>query len=111
MLRFVSERTPYARIADALGIRVETVRKHVAHIRRKIGVKSTPLAVLTIVSRDIVGYKLLAAVGVRGQAPQEFSITDVACRLLTIRLLTEHRATPPPADSQTQQPRRSSGGK
>jgi DNA-binding NarL/FixJ family response regulator len=41
VLRYVSERTPYARIADALGISVETVRKHVANIRSKLGVQNT----------------------------------------------------------------------
>lgn len=41
VLRYVSERTPYARIATALGISVETVRKHVARIRTKLGVAST----------------------------------------------------------------------
>jgi DNA-binding NarL/FixJ family response regulator len=41
VLRLVSERIPYARIADALGISVETVRKHVAKIRSKLGIQST----------------------------------------------------------------------
>jgi len=40
VLKYVSRRKPYAEIACALGIKVETVRKHTASIRRKLNVRS-----------------------------------------------------------------------
>jgi len=67
--------------------------------RLEVLLERLPLTVLTFLNRDIVGRiarvtarrKLLQTLGVQGQAPPELTITDAACRMLAIRLLTEYR--------------------
>jgi hypothetical protein len=69
--------------------------------RWEIVLERIPPRVLTVLNRDIVGRiarvtarrKLLQTVGVQGQEPRELAITDAACRLLAIRLLTEYHDT------------------
>jgi hypothetical protein len=67
-------------------------------LRWEIILERLPPRVLTVLNRDIVGRiarvtarrKLLQTVGMQPQVP-ELTITDPACRLLAIRLLTEYQ--------------------